>query len=579
MNTELQPNVLLVDDRPENLFALEAILEPLGARLVRATSGQEALKHLLREEYAVILLDVQMPILDGFETAALIKERDKTRHVPIIFVTAISTDEMYVSKGYVSGAVDYIAKPFNPDILRSKVAVFLELFRKTEQVKHQSILLMQSEQDARLRVLAERERDLERQHVAALAESQEHLRRFKETLDATLDGVFIFDAKTLCFVYANEGATEQLGYDLDVLLRMTPLDIQSDYEEPQYRNLIEPLLRGEVPSLTMQTQHTRRDGEVVPVEVFLQYIVPQNGAAHHSEYSLPDADESHAAEGAFVAISRDITERKRMEDSLISARDEAERANQAKSEFISSVSHELRTPLNAIIGFSKLLLNPHIGPLNEDQGAYMQDIVQSAEHLLQLINDILDLSKIEAGKLSLHPAPFPLVELLDGSLSIVREKARLHSIELGSEYTEETTELVVHADQRKVKQILFNLLSNAVKFTPDGGSVTIGARCEYSRGEEVVIFVRDTGVGIPLEHQNRIFGAFEQVDSTYTRHSEGTGLGLALTQRLVSLHGGRIWLESEPGIGSTFFVGLPLESGEEAVQTEVEADAPLAASH
>ena len=556
--TELQPNVLLVDDRPENLFALEAILEPLGARLVRATSGQEALKHLLREDYAVILLDVQMPILDGFETAALIKERDKTRHIPIIFVTAISTDEMYVSQGYQSGAVDYIAKPFNPDILRSKVAVFLELFRKTEQVKQQSVLLLQSEQEARLRVLAERERDLERRHVVELSQSQESLRRFKGTLDATLDGVFIFDAQTLRFIYANQGATRQLGYELDELLQRTPLDIQSDYEEPKYREMIAPLLRGEVPALTIQTKHVRRDGSLIPVETFLQYIAPpSNEAARNGDSARVLAEDD---DGAFVAISRDITQRKRMEDTLIAARDEAERANAAKSEFIAGVSHELRTPLNAIIGFSKLLLNPRIGPLNEDQGDYMKDIVQSAEHLLQLINDILDLSKIEAGKLELHAAPFPLAELLDGSLTIVREKALKHSIALSTEYGPEVTELILNADQRKVKQILYNLLSNAVKFTPDGGSVTLSAHCEYSQDAEVVILVRDTGVGIPHEHQSRVFGAFEQVDSTYTRQREGTGLGLALTQRLVDLHGGRIWLESEPDKGSTFFFALPLQA-------------------
>ena len=580
--TPLQPNVLLVDDRPENLFALEAILEPLGARLVRAMSGQEALKHLLREDYAVILLDVQMPILDGFETAAMIKERDKTRHIPIIFVTAISTDEMYVSQGYQSGAVDYIAKPFNPDILRSKVAVFLELFRKTEQVKQQSVLLLQSEQDARLRVLAERERDSERRHVAELSQSQESLRRFKETLDATLDGVFIFDAKTLRFIYANQGATEQLDYDLDELLQRTPLDIQSDYEEPKYREMIAPLLRGEVPALTIQTQHVRRDGSNVPVETFLQYIAPSSGGmspgggvASHNGNTASNGGARVLAEenaGAFVAISRDITQRKIMEDTLIAARDEAERANAAKSEFIASVSHELRTPLNAIIGFSKLLLNPRIGPLNEDQGDYMKDIVQSAEHLLQLINDILDLSKIEAGKLELHAAPFPLAETLDGSLMIVREKALKHSIALSTDYTPEIAELVLHADQRKVKQILYNLLSNAVKFTPDGGSVTLCAHCEYSQNAEVVILVRDSGVGIAHENQSRIFGAFEQVDSTYTRQREGTGLGLALTQRLVDLHGGRIWLESEPDKGSTFFFALPLHAVEEMEQEESEID-------
>src|SRR4028118_1641405 len=155
-------NILLVDDRPENLLALEAILETLGQNLVRAHSGHEALKHLLRDDFAVILLDVQMPGIDGFETAALIKERDRTRHIPIIFVTAISKDERYVFQGYSAGAVDYFSKPFNPDILKSKVSVFVELFKKSEQVKQQANLLRLSEQREKERELEELERSEER---------------------------------------------------------------------------------------------------------------------------------------------------------------------------------------------------------------------------------------------------------------------------------------------------------------------------------------------------------------------------------------------------------------------------------
>jgi signal transduction histidine kinase len=277
----------------------------------------------------------------------------------------------------------------------------------------------------------------------------------------------------------------------------------------------------------------------------------------------------------FISIARDITERKRAEQKLVAAREEAEhardeaelaqadaeRANRAKSEFLSGVSHELRTPLNAIIGFSKLLLNPRVGPLNEDQEEYTRDIVQGAEHLLQLINDILDLAKIEAGKMQIDVAPFALVETLEQSLTIVREKARHHTLKLETEFDEQIHDVIVRADQRRIKQVMYNLLSNAVKFTPDGGTITIGARCED--GDHVIIWVRDSGIGIEKEFQSRIFGAFEQVDTSYTKQQQGTGLGLALTRRIVSLHGGDIWVESEPNEGSVFSFRLPVDVNKE----------------
>ncbi|HLQ05172.1 MAG TPA: GAF domain-containing protein [Verrucomicrobiae bacterium] len=230
---------------------------------------------------------------------------------------------------------------------------------------------------------------------------------------------------------------------------------------------------------------------------------------------------------------------------------ELEVANRHKSEFLANMSHELRTPLNAIIGFSEVLLQGIFGDVNEKQREYLDDVLSSGKHLLLLINDILDLSKIEAGRMELEPSTFSLTVALDSGLTIVRERASRHGIALSAVLPKDLPP--IEADERKVKQILFNLLSNAVKFTPDGGRVNVRARAENG---EVRVDVQDTGIGIAPEDQARVFEEFQQVGRERSR--EGTGLGLTLSKRFVELHGGRISVESTPGKGSTFSFTLPL---------------------
>jgi GAF domain-containing protein len=231
---------------------------------------------------------------------------------------------------------------------------------------------------------------------------------------------------------------------------------------------------------------------------------------------------------------------------------ELEVANRHKSEFLANMSHELRTPLNAIIGFSEVLTTGMFGDINSKQKEYLNDILSSGQHLLSLINDILDLSKIEAGRMELEPSTFAIGSALESGLTIVRERATRHGITLDASIPKDLPR--VEADERKVKQILYNLLSNAVKFTPDGGRVQVRAVAENG---DVRIDVQDNGIGIAPDDQTRIFEEFRQVGRERSR--EGTGLGLTLTRRYVELHGGRIWVESTPGKGSTFSFTLPLK--------------------
>ncbi len=244
----------------------------------------------------------------------------------------------------------------------------------------------------------------------------------------------------------------------------------------------------------------------------------------------------------------------RMNDELRRVYTELEAASRHKSEFLANMSHELRTPLNAIIGFSQVLRDEMVGSVNEKQAEYLDDITTSGNHLLSLINDVLDLSKVEAGQVELEVHPFSLREALERGVVMVRERATEDGVRVAFEADPEID--VVDGDERRIKQVIFNLLSNAVKFTPAGGEVDVSATRVNG---EVRVSVADTGRGIPLEDRERVFEEFQQSE-TGVGHREGTGLGLALSKRFVELHGGRIWLESELGRGSTFTFALPARS-------------------
>src|SRR5207248_771347 len=241
-----------------------------------------------------------------------------------------------------------------------------------------------------------------------------------------------------------------------------------------------------------------------------------------------------------------------MNDELQRLYRELEQTSLHKSEFLASMSHELRTPLNAIIGFSQVLRERMFGEINEKQKEYLDDILSSGNHLLSLINDVLDLSKVEAGQVELEVAPFSLREALERGVVMVRDRARMDGVQVGLASDPEVE--IVEGDERRIRQVIFNLLSNAVKFTPAGGAVDV--RAAQVNGEVRVSF-RDTGPGLAAEDHKRIFEDFQQTEAGIEQR-EGTGLGLALSKRLVELHGGRIWVDSELGKGSTFVFTLPV---------------------
>jgi PAS domain S-box-containing protein len=324
--------------------------------------------------------------------------------------------------------------------------------------------------------------------------------------------------------------------------------------------------------VTVDFELTRKDGSTVWVAASVALIRGSDGQPTEILSILHDISERKKAEEALLSYKdhlEELVEERTTE--LDKAKLIAEEASKAKSEFLANMSHEIRTPLSSIIGFSELLADEVNGLLNNDQKKYLGYVTSSGQHLLSLINDILDLSKVEAGKMELQPTSFSISDLLKNSSSFIAEEAMKHNIRLLSEIPADVD--VIEADERKVKQIIYNLLSNAVKFTPDGGSITTKAdivspdsaalpikiRKGLPDTEYVLVSVKDTGIGIAKKDQSKLFTEFHQIENPYTKKYEGTGLGLALSRKLVTLHGGRIWFESKgKGKGCTFYFILPL---------------------
>ena len=378
----------------------------------------------------------------------------------------------------------------------------------------------------------------------ALQRSERQYRLLAENVQ---DVIWIINLDRGAFAYISPSVAHLTGYEPEEALNLPLERIMTAASLAHVRDQLQrqggPLSDREKHSawtLNTEIELIRKDGSTVWVE---------NSVGPLKDPGIPYT--------AIMGVTRDITDRRqRME--MQQAKVAAEKANQAKSDFLANMSHELRTPLNHIIGFTELVVDQLFGPLNDAQTENLNDVLQSSHHLLELINDILDLSKVEAGRMEIEPTTFQLAPLLENSLVMVKEKGLKHGIALNLDV--HNAPPTIRADQRKFKQILYNLLSNAVKFTPDGGNVRLSARMTNGgQPPQLEVSVSDTGIGIAADHLERIFDTFEQVESSTARHFEGTGLGLALSRRLVELHGGRIWAES-PGLnaGSRFVFTLPL---------------------
>lgn len=546
MQAQSPVNILLVDDQPENLVALEAILGELGANLVKSTSGEEALRCLLYNDFAVILLDVQMPQMDGFEVATLIRQRKRSRDTPIIFLTAFSSNEQFMFKGYALGAVDYLIKPIAPNILLSKVAIFIELFKKTEALRQKTEMLEQQTEALQRQAI---------QLESINAELQVSEERFRLLSTCSPLGVFVTDPTGQC-VYTNPrfqaicGSSTTATTEQNWLASVHPEDgdaarstwtayLQKGQEYSQE-------FRFQTDSDRLRWVSIRSARIVSEQETFLGY----------------------------VGTVEDITERKQAEDANTqiireqAARQEAETANRMKDEFIAVLSHELRTPLNSILGWARLLRSRSLSPQKMDYA--IDTIERNAIAQNQLIEDILDVSQIVRGKLQINCQRLDVVTVAQTALETVRPVAESKAIALLSNF-DDFPRLEVMGDALRLQQVIWNLLTNAVKFTPNQGQVEtyLSVVNQLPNGQTpqvaapslayVQLQVTDTGRGIDPDFLPHIFDRFRQADSSTTRSQGGLGLGLAIVRYLVEQHHGYVWAESSgENQGATFTVALPL---------------------
>ena len=572
-------NILMVDDSDTNLMALESILKMPDRNLVRASSGEEALLYLLDHDAAVVLLDVYMPGIDGLETAELIRSREKSRDIPIIFLTANTTGVSHLSRGYSLGAVDYIVKPVDADILRSKVAVFVELFKKNQEIKQQAALLEEKNRElenanlARLNMLIDLGQELaaENDPTQVLAKFCHSARRIVGAGEAAV-GVLDNDAKALRYFFHCTADSETISPSAIPAEAIRALEHLVSEQKPfRLTDSDDLLVEADAPSDIVQSflgapvlsplgvsgwvylLNKNDDEDFSEADERLAATLATQVAVAYENARLYTEAQNHATE-----LRLEVAERKQAEEERAAmlireqaARAEAESANRTKDEFLATLSHELRTPLTAILGWSHLLRTNELQAPQFAQA--LETIERNARSQSQLIDDLLDVSRIVTGKLEVEFSTVDLSSVVEAALESVHPALTAKEIDLET-FVEPG--LRVSGDAHRMQQIFWNLFTNAIKFTPKGGHVRIATEKHDS---EVSIKIADTGIGISPEFLPYIFDRFRQADGSTTRAQGGLGLGLAIVRHLVDVHHGRVEVESAGAKqGATFTVSLPL---------------------
>lgn len=547
-------SILIVDDLPEKLMAYEAILEELGQNLVKARSGEDALRMVLRQEFAVILLDVNMPGMDGFETAALIRQRKKSSHTPIIFLTAF-TDEIRMAQGYASGAVDYLPTPVVPEVLKAKVKVFIEL----SQMRRQAAL--QAEESARRTAAEESVRRSE-----FLVRASEALSRPKDAPELLKELVqlpipYLADA-AMVWLQPNEFHLGRLQWgwqDTDGVITTKasalsdlPQDMQAHVQEMQQKG--QPMaLR--TSALVHHNERSLAQGFPVLKSAVLFPLMIENLLT--GIMLVGTIYRGRPYDASELALASDLAARAGIALEKVMLMQRIQDADHRKDEFLAMLAHELRNPLAPIRNSLEVMKRASDADLRQQA----QDTIErQVKLMIHLIDDLMDVSRITQGKIELRKEHIQVKDILTHAIETSQPLLKQRNHTLTAHIPD--TPIWLKVDAGRTVQIFSNLLNNAAKYTDDGG--TIEVHVGTSDGQ-VTITVSDNGIGIPPAMLSRIFDLFSQVDSTLERTQGGLGIGLTLVKSLVEMHGGTITAHSNTEEkGSRFVVTLPtVEQGQE----------------
>ncbi len=552
--------ILVVDDRPDKLLVFQAILEELGQVIFTANSGEEALKLVLEHEFAVILLDVNMPGMDGIETAGLIRNRKKSAHTPIIFVTAYA-DEIHVAKCYSLGAVDYILSPVVPEILRTKVRVFVELFRMTERAREQAeerVLLARAQAARAAAEEASRRSDFLAQAGAQLTQSLDLSSKV-----STLTRLVLSEFADLCAVVLLEESGSCNEMELGWIDALKELHLEkrpiSDVAQGPFTIAIGRtvetcelvLLQGAGNSGIGATADP--DGANLMISSLKEVVAFPLFARKRmlGVLALGLSSSNRSFGDAELSLANDLADRAASAFDNAMLYGKLQESDRRKDEFLAMLAHELRNPLTPIRNASTVL---QLADANADKHKWATAVIQrQVGHMVRLLDDLLDVSRITRGKIDLQLAPVDIADIVAGAVETSRPLIDLHHHRLDISLPKEP--LRVYADPTRIEQVLSNLLNNAAKFTDEAGCISIIVERDNA---DVICRIIDSGIGIPADMLSSIFSLFTQV--ARARSIQGSlGIGLTLVRSLVEAHGGTVLALSKGlGEGSEFVVRLPL---------------------